>query len=70
MENKKKHGINAVLVISRRAQTIAFILLIALIFYAVNCPASRGNGDNEASSHIQCRDGEQKGGAYIQRGVG
>lgn len=42
MENKKKHGINAVLVISRRAQTIAFILLIALIFYAVNCPAIVG----------------------------
>ena len=42
MEEKRKKGISAVLVISRRAQIIGFVLLIALIFYAVNCPAIVG----------------------------
>lgn len=42
MENRSKKGLNAVFVISRRMQILGFVLIIALIFFAVNCPAIVG----------------------------
>lgn len=42
MLNNLKKKLSAVLVISKQTQIIGFILLIAIIFFAVNCPAIVG----------------------------